>query len=44
MRDNRILMGLAVLVVIVVGVMYLMSGDGNPPEQQSSPHALDQNK
>jgi preprotein translocase subunit SecY len=43
MRNNRIIVGVAVVVVIVVGTVFFMSGDRNPPEQQASPHALDQN-
>ena len=42
MSGNKILIAVLVIVIVVAGLFYGMSGDDNPPGQQPSPHAINQ--
>ena len=42
MSGNKILLAAVILLIVVGGLFYVMSSGNDTPDQQPSPHAIDQ--
>jgi hypothetical protein len=42
MRGKRLVISIVLAAIVVIGLIYALPGRNNPPDQQASPHAINQ--